>query len=199
MAQSSAQVDGGIQMLVGLGNPGEKYCQTRHNAGFWFADEVARRYAATFRPESKFQGEVASIRVDGRDIRLLKPGTFMNCSGRAVSALAKFYKIPRQAILVAHDELDLPPGTSRIKASGGHGGHNGLRDIIAALGGKDFWRLRIGIGHPGDKSEVVNYVLRNPGKAERQQINNSLMDVDRVLEQVLSGQMEQAMLELHSR
>lgn len=186
-------------MLVGLGNPGEKYCQTRHNAGFWFADEVARRYAATFRPESKFQGEVASIRVDGRDIRLLKPGTFMNCSGRAVSALAKFYKIPRQAILVAHDELDLPPGTSRIKASGGHGGHNGLRDIIAALGGKDFWRLRIGIGHPGDKSEVVNYVLRNPGKAERQQINNSLMDVDRVLEQVLSGQMEQAMLELHSR
>jgi PTH1 family peptidyl-tRNA hydrolase len=199
MTAKSANIQSGIQMIVGLGNPGDKYTKTRHNAGFWFLDEVAKRYGASFRPESRFQGHVVNIHFQGRDIRLIKPTTFMNCSGRAVSALAKFYKIPRESILVAHDELDLEPGVTRIKATGGHGGHNGLRDIISAMGGKDFWRLRIGIGHPGDKSEVVNFVLHNPSKVEQQHIDNSLMDADGVLELILEGQMEKAMMQLHSK
>ncbi|MGM0563542.1 MAG: aminoacyl-tRNA hydrolase [Pseudomonadota bacterium] len=192
-----AVLNPGMEMLVGLGNPGAKYAETRHNAGFWFLDEVAARYGATLRPDSKFQGETATIRFDGRDIRLLKPTTFMNHSGRSISAMARFYKIPVEHILVAHDELDLEPGTTRIKRGGGHGGHNGLRDTIAAMG-KEFWRLRVGIGHPGHRDEVVGYVLKNAGKAERQKIDNSLMDVDAVLELVLGGQMEKAMMQLHS-
>ncbi|EDY86775.1 peptidyl-tRNA hydrolase [gamma proteobacterium HTCC5015] len=193
-----AVLNPGIEMLVGLGNPGDKYTETRHNAGFWFLDEVAARYGASFRPDSKFQGEAASIRFEGRDIRLLKPTTFMNHSGRSISAMARFYKIPVEHILVAHDELDLDPGVARLKRAGGHGGHNGLRDTIAAMG-KDFWRLRIGIGHPGHRDDVVGYVLKNASKSERQQITNSLMDVDDVLDTLLSGQLEKAMMQLHSR
>lgn len=199
MAAKPAMVESGIQLVVGLGNPGDKYDKTRHNAGFWFVDEMARRFGVSFRTEIKFQGMVATIHFEGRDIRLLKPNTFMNHSGRSVSALAKFYKIPRENILVAHDELDLDPGVVKLKASGGHGGHNGLRDIIAAMGGRDFWRLRIGVGHPGDKSQVVDYVLKQASKSDQQHINNALMDADRALDLVLSGQMEKAMMQLHSK
>ena len=137
-----------IDLIVGLGNPGSKYEQTRHNAGFWFVEEIARLKGAHFRPESKFSGEVCKLVLEGRDVWLLKPDTFMNRSGLSVHKLASFYKIPVENILVAHDELDLEPGTARLKTAGGHGGHNGLRDIIAQMG-KEFHRLRIGIGHPG--------------------------------------------------
>ena len=197
-ACSSGKVVFPIHIIVGLGNPGDTYRETRHNAGFWFLDEVARRHGAVFKKEPKFHGVVATLREDGRDIYLLKPATFMNNSGRAVSALARFYKIDRAKILVAHDELDLPCGTLRLKTGGGHAGHNGVRDIIAALGGKDFWRLRIGVGHPGDTSQVTGYVLRRPDNAERQQINERLMDTQ-VLDLILSGDMDAAMLNLHSR
>ncbi|MCK5480797.1 MAG: aminoacyl-tRNA hydrolase, partial [Gammaproteobacteria bacterium] len=138
-----------IQLVAGLGNPGAKYEQTRHNAGFWFVDELARRYSTQFRSESKYKSDVARCTIDGGDCRLQKPLDFMNCSGQPVAALAGFYRIPRSAILIVHDDLDLPVGTIKLKKGGGHGGHNGLRDLISHLGGKDFLRMRIGIGHPG--------------------------------------------------
>ena len=146
-----------LKAIVGLGNPGPKYAETRHNAGFWFVDEVARKYSAVFRPEKKFHGEVAKISLEGKDIWLLKPGTFMNRSGLAVKSLLSFYRISADQLLVAHDEIDLPPGTAKLKTGGGHGGHNGLRDIINQLATNDFHRLRIGVGHPGSKDQVVGY------------------------------------------
>ena len=146
-----------LKVIVGLGNPGAKYTETRHNAGFWFIEEVARKYSATFRPENKFHGEVAKISLQGKDIWLLKPATFMNRSGLAVKSLLSFYRISAEQLLVAHDEIDLPPGTAKLKTGGGHGGHNGLRDIISQLGTNDFHRLRIGVGHPGSKDQVVGY------------------------------------------
>ena len=150
-----------IQLIVGLGNPGAQYEDTRHNAGFWFVEQLARAYGGSLQPEKKFFGYAARITIGGQDVRLLTPSTFMNRSGQAVNAIATFYKIPPQAILVAHDELDHPPGIGRLKQGGGHGGHNGLRDIISSLGNnKDFCRLRIGIGHPGNSKAVVNYVLK---------------------------------------
>ena len=150
-----------IRMIVGLCNPGTEYDGTRHNAGADFVDELARQYAGQLSPESKFYGEAGRINVGGKDIRLLKPTTFMNRSGQSVSAMAKFFKIAPEEILVAHDELDMDPGVAKLKIGGGHGGHNGLRDIIKALGNNNnFARLRIGIGHPGNAKEVANYVLK---------------------------------------
>ncbi|MDH5735573.1 MAG: aminoacyl-tRNA hydrolase, partial [Gammaproteobacteria bacterium] len=178
-----------IDLIVGLGNPGADYEQTRHNAGFWFVDEIARLKGAHFRPETKFSGDVCKVNLEGRDIWLLKPATFMNLSGQAVQKLAGFYKIPVENILVAHDEIDLDAGTTRLKSSGGHGGHNGLRDIIAHLG-KDFHRLRIGVGHPGSKDKVVDFVLHKPSKEEQIAIEDSMSDALRVLPLLAEGNWE---------
>ncbi|MBA3581113.1 MAG: aminoacyl-tRNA hydrolase [Gammaproteobacteria bacterium] len=198
MAPQFAQVESGLLLVVGLGNPGSKYEATRHNAGFWFLDTLARRLNATFRTQSKFHGEFADVDYEGRKLFLLKPTTYMNDSGRAVSAVAQFYKVPAANILVAHDELDLPPGTARLKNSGGHGGHNGLRDIISAVNSKDFWRLRIGIGHPGDKNLVLDYVLKNASKADQQAINHAMDKAVDLQSDILSGRLEHAMHQLHS-
>lgn len=187
-----------IQCVVGLGNPGPKYEATRHNAGFWFVDELARREGGVFRVEKKFSGEVARIQGPGGDCWLLKPGTYMNHSGRSVSAFCNFYRIMPSQLMVVYDELDLAPGTMRLKTGGGHGGHNGMRDICTALGSRDFHRLRIGIGHPGHKEAVVGYVLSKPGKAEHQAIENGLDEALRVWDTVLAGDMQKAMNALHA-
>ena len=188
-----------LKVIVGLGNPGSKYTETRHNAGFWFIEEVARKYSAVFRPDKKFHGEVAKISLEGKDIWLLKPDTFMNRSGRAVQSLLSFYRITADQLLVAHDEIDLPPGTAKLKTGGGHGGHNGLRDIISQLGVKDFHRLRIGVGHPGTKDQVVDYVLHNASRDDRILIDRDIDDAVAVMPDLASGAFEQAMHKLHSR
>jgi len=187
-----------IDLIVGLGNPGAQYERTRHNAGFWFVEEIARLKGAHFRPEPKFSGEVCKINLEGRDVWLLKPDTFMNRSGQAVQKLASFYKIPVDQILVAHDELDLEPGTARLKTAGGHGGHNGLRDIIAQLG-KDFQRLRIGIGHPGHRDQVSDYVLHRASQDDQIAIDNSIDDALRVLPLLAEGHWEKALHRLHTK
>jgi PTH1 family peptidyl-tRNA hydrolase len=187
-----------IQLVVGLGNPGAKYEQTRHNAGFWFVDELARHYATQFRPESKYKSDVARCSIDGRDCRLQKPMDFMNRSGQAVAALAGFYRIPCTAILVVHDDLDLPVGTIKLKKAGGHGGHNGLRDLISHLGGKDFLRLRIGVGHPGHRDDVVDYVLKNASREDRGLIDQVIDDAIKVMPQIIAGNIEAATKELHT-
>ena len=188
-----------LKVIVGLGNPGSKYSETRHNAGFWFVEEVARKYSAIFRQEKKFHGEVAKISVEGNDIWLLKPNTFMNGSGLAVKSLLSFYRITAEQLLVAHDEIDLSPGTIKLKLSGGHGGHNGLRDIISQLGSKDFHRLRIGVGHPGSKDLVVDYVLRNASRDDRISIDNDIDAAVRIVPDLAVGALEPAMQTLHSK
>jgi PTH1 family peptidyl-tRNA hydrolase len=188
-----------LKVIVGLGNPGSKYTETRHNAGFWFIEEVARKYSAAFRPDKKFHGEVAKISLEGKEIWLLKPDTFMNRSGLAVQSLLSFYRLTADQLLVAHDEIDLPPGTAKLKTGGGHGGHNGLRDIISQLGTKDFHRLRIGVGHPGNKDQVVDYVLHNASRDDRILIDRDIDDAVAVMPDLASGAFEQAMHKLHSR
>lgn len=188
-----------IQLIVGLGNPGSQYEPTRHNAGFWFADELVQRCRQSFRSEQRFHSEVARCLLDGNECRLQKPMTFMNRSGQAVGSLARFFKIPLQQILVVHDELDLPPGTIRLKKGGGHGGHNGLRDLISHLGSKDFYRLRVGIGHPGHRDQVVDYVLHRPSKEDRRQIDDAIYDALNVMPDVAEGKFELAMNSLHAR
>lgn len=188
-----------LRVIVGLGNPGPKYTETRHNAGFWFIEEVARKYSATFRPDKKFHGEVAKISLEGKEIWLLKPGTFMNRSGLSVQSLLSFYRFTAEQLLVAHDEIDLPPGTAKLKTGGGHGGHNGLRDIISQLGSKDFHRLRIGVGHPGSKDQVVDYVLHDASRDDRILIDRDIDDAVSVMPELASGALEQAMQKLHSR
>jgi len=188
-----------IKLIVGLGNPGPKYSETRHNAGFWFVEDLASQYRERFLPEKKFHGEVARVNIEGRNIWLLKPETFMNRSGIAVVSLASFYKIMPANILVAHDEIDLKAGTARLKSGGGHGGHNGLRDIIAHLGTKDFQRLRIGIDHPGSKDLVVDYVLKRPDAKDRHAIEDSINDALRVMPKIAAGEWEKAMHQLHTR
>ncbi len=188
-----------LKVIVGLGNPGSKYTETRHNAGFWFIEEVARKYSAAFRQEKKFHGEVAKISIEGKDIWLLKPDTFMNRSGLAVKSLLSFYRITADQLLVAHDEIDLPPGTAKLKTGGGHGGHNGLRDIISQLASKDFHRLRIGVGHPGSKDQVVDYVLHNASRDDRILIDRDIDDAVNVMPELASGDMERAMHVLHSK
>lgn len=188
-----------VQLIVGLGNPGEQYDQTRHNAGFWFVDEVARQCQAVFRPETKFLGEVTKVDIQGHQAWLLKPTTFMNRSGQSIQALAKFYRIQPDQILVVHDELDLPVGVAKLKTGGGHGGHNGLRDTVSALSTPAFHRLRIGIGHPGDRHQVVNYVLKNPSKQDRQQIDDAIYQASHVLPDILAGDLAKAMNQLHTK
>jgi len=188
-----------IKLIVGLGNPGPKYSETRHNAGFWFVEDLANQYRSRFLPEKKFHGDVARINLEGKDIWLLKPETFMNRSGLSVVSLAAFYKIAAENILVAHDEIDLKAGTVRLKSGGGHGGHNGLRDIISHLGTKDFQRLRIGVDHPGSKDMVVDYVLKRPDSKERQAIEDSINDALRVMPKVAAGEWEKAMHQLHTK
>ncbi len=188
----------GIRLIVGLGNPGREYEATRHNAGFWWVDEFARALQLTFKAEGKFHGLAARGSVHGRELFLLKPQTFMNVSGRAVAAQAQFYKIVPQHILVVHDELDLPPGSAKLKLGGGHGGHNGLKDIIAHLGTRDFWRLRIGIGHPGERADVSDYVLKSPRKEEAGLIEHAMRRAQDVASLIVEGKLEAAMLKLHS-
>jgi PTH1 family peptidyl-tRNA hydrolase len=188
-----------LKVIVGLGNPGSKYTETRHNAGFWFLDEVAAKYAAVFRVEKKFFGEVAKVTINNKDIWLLKPETFMNRSGQAVKSLLSFYRIGADQCLVAHDEIDLPPGTAKLKTGGGHGGHNGLRDIINQLGTKEFHRLRIGVGHPGSKDQVVDYVLHTASRDDRILIDRDIDDAVAVLPDLASGAFELAMQKLHSK
>ena len=187
-----------IRLIVGLGNPGREYEATRHNAGFWWVDRLSASKGAALSPEKKFHGLAARLNMTSHELWLLEPQIFMNRSGLAVAALANFYKIAPQEILVAHDELDLPPGTVRLKQGGSHGGHNGLKDIIAHLGAADFWRLRLGIGHPGERDEVVNYVLNPPRREEQELIETTLDKGLAVLPQLLAGDMQAAMLKLHT-
>lgn len=188
-----------IKLIVGLGNPGREYEQTRHNAGALFVEELARQHNANLNADSKYFGLTARINLQGHDIRLLIPTTFMNRSGQSVAALANFFKIQPEEILVAHDELDIEPGTARFKQGGGHGGHNGLRDIIARLANnKNFYRLRIGIGHPGSADKVTGYVLNKAPAKEYQQMETAIDESLRALPLALTGDWAKAMHQLHS-
>jgi peptidyl-tRNA hydrolase, PTH1 family len=188
-----------IKLIVGLGNPGNEYRGTRHNAGADFVEELARQCSSTMQPESKFFGLAGRITLAGHDLRLLVPTTFMNRSGKAVAAMASFYKISPEEILIAHDELDIPAGTARFKQGGGHGGHNGLRDIVPALGNnKNFHRLRIGIDHPGHASKVSGYVLSQPSQVDRSRIEASIDEAIAALPLLLDGDSTKAMTRLHS-
>jgi peptidyl-tRNA hydrolase, PTH1 family len=187
-----------IKLFVGLGNPGDQYIATRHNAGFWWVDLVAAQTNSTLSMDAKMFGIIGKLSPNN-DKWLLKPTTFMNASGKAVAALANYYKISPEEILVIHDELDLPAGQSKLKFGGGHGGHNGLRDIHSALGTNNYWRLRIGIGHPGEKNEVVNYVLKAPSKDEQNAIYDSMNESSKIVDALTKGEFEQAMLKLHTK
>lgn len=188
-----------IKLLVGLGNPGPEYEDTRHNAGFWFIDQIARALNVSLVPERNYHGLVARTSVSGQNVWLLEPQTFMNVSGKSVAALARFFKIQPDEILVAHDELDIDPGEARLKKGGSHAGHNGLRDIHAQLGTADYWRLRIGVGHPGHKAEVVSWVLKKPMAEHRQAIDASIDRAVAALPLLLAGDMEKAMVKIHTR
>jgi len=187
-----------IELIVGLGNPGRDYVDTRHNAGFWFVEAVARKYGGSFKSEKKFLGEVARSVIDAHEVWLLKPDTFMNLSGQAVLALMQFYKIALHNVLVVHDDLDLPSGTARLKQGGGHGGHNGLRDIIQRCGGNGFSRLRLGIGHPGDRSRVTGHVLSKVSSDDQRAIEDAIAAAMDVLPQVVAGDFQKAMTRLHT-
>jgi len=186
-----------IKLIIGLGNPGGNYSKTRHNAGFWFIDALAQKYGTSFKAESKFSGEVAKANIDGQSVWLLKPSTFMNRSGLAAHQFSSFYKIKPQEILVAYDELDLPAGTVRLKKAGGHGGHNGLRDLHAQIT-KEYWRLRFGIGHPGDRNKVADYVLSRPSQGDEIEINNAIDRALGVVDKIMIGDTQKAMNILHT-
>jgi PTH1 family peptidyl-tRNA hydrolase len=193
------------KLIVGLGNPGDEHKDDRHNAGFWFVNALAKQLNARFESEKRFHGEVAKTKWEGEDLFLLKPNTYMNLSGQAVSALCRFHKITAADILVVQDELDLKPGTARIKLGGGTGGHNGLKDIQAHLGTADYWRLRLGIGHPRDLAgdgrimDVADYVLRRPQLAEKKLIDASIENSLQILSLFMKGDTQTAMLDLHSK
>lgn len=189
-----------VRLIVGLGNPGNEYVQTRHNAGFWLVDALLRRFnGAALSEDSKFFGLTGQLTIGSQTCRLLLPTTFMNRSGQSVAAMANFYKIAAEEILVAHDELDIAPGTVRLKTGGGHGGHNGLRDIISSLGNqKNFGRLRIGIGHPGNAKQVSNYVLKKAPEQEQRWIEDSIDETVRHFEAVVKGEWQIAMNDIHS-
>ncbi len=187
-----------IRLIVGLGNPGADYVDTRHNAGFWFLDLLAEHLSLTFRFEKKFNADETRYRSSDKDVFLLKPQTFMNRSGQSLTAVMRFYKIKPRQILVVHDELDLDPGSNRLKQGGGHGGHNGLRDIINHLGDKEFFRLRVGIGHPGDRDQVVNYVLHRPSVADRESIESANQQALEVMQLIFEGRIDKAMQALHT-
>ena len=186
-----------IKLFVGLGNPGEQYLETRHNVGFWWIDFIGQNHKLSLKNSKKYFGEFSKHNEDG-EVFFLKPSTFMNDSGKSVQALAKFYKIEPEEILVIHDELDIQPGTAKLKLGGGHGGHNWLKSIQTCLGSNNFWRLRIGVGHPGDKNKVIGYVLNKPSKIEMQLIQESIINSYKVFSYIMLGQFEKAMLNLHS-
>ncbi len=187
-----------LKLIVGLGNPGTEYARTRHNAGFRFVDELAERYAATFRSEPRHSAEVARVRIGEHELRLLKPMSYMNHSGDPVRSVATFYKVPLEAILVAYDDLDFPAGVVRLRQGGGAAGHNGLRDVIAQMG-DNFWRLRIGIGHPADRSQVLDYVLGRPPPEEAQLIREATLAAADIVPVMLTDGAQIAMNRLHSR
>ena len=189
----------GISLIVGLGNPGAEYHETRHNAGAELVEQLAAQHSSPLLPNKNYFGLYSKILINGQPVHLLVPTTFMNRSGKSVAALANFFKIPVQSILVAHDELDLPPGVSRLKKGGGHGGHNGFRDIIASMGNnKDFYRLRLGIGHPGSAQQVAGFVLRKAPIAERQFTQKAIDETLRHIPMIVSGDHAKAMNTLHS-
>ena len=187
-----------IKLFVGLGNPGPEYAATRHNAGFWWIDQLARRLNAPLALERAYKGRVARASVAGQSVWLLQPQTFMNLSGQSVSALARFFKIAPDEILVAHDELDLPPGEAKLKFGGGHAGHNGLRDIHAQLGTADYWRLRLGVGHPGARQEVVGWVLQKPPQDEQIAIEQAIDRAAAAFELLAAGDMNAATQRIHT-
>ncbi|MGI9229360.1 MAG: aminoacyl-tRNA hydrolase [Gammaproteobacteria bacterium] len=187
-----------IKLIAGLGNPGTDHADTRHNAGFWFADQLVDRIHAGFSNEKKLFCELARIREDGHDLRVIKPQTWMNESGRAVQAVADYYDIDCKQILVVHDEIDLPTGTIRLKQGGGHGGNNGLRSISQCLTDNGYYRLRIGIDHPGSKEQVTPYVLSRPGKQDKALIEAAIQRGLDVLPLILNGELEKAMQTLHT-
>jgi len=187
-----------IKLIAGLGNPGKQHERDRHNVGFWFVSRLAQAERVELKAVAKYHGLVGKLARPLGELKLVLPQTYMNLSGKSVGALARFYKIPAEEVLVVHDELDFPPGTARLKLGGGVAGHNGLKDIAAQLGGPGFWRLRIGIGHPGDRNIVADYVLNSPSPAERELIEAALarcMDVSSLL---VEGEMQAAMLKLHT-
>jgi len=188
----------GIKLFVGLGNPGPEYEATRHNAGFWWVDALARDLKVTLSHEKGYHGLVARANVHGETVWLLEPKTFMNLSGRAAAALARFYKIKPEEMLVVHDELDIAPGEAKLKFGGGHAGHNGLRDIHAQLGTGDYWRLRIGIGHPGVKVEVADWVLRKPAPEQRTAMEECVARTLKAVPALIAGEMEKATLLIHT-
>ena len=187
----------GIRLIAGLGNPDKKHLQTRHNAGFWFVNAVARKQGVTFRHQSAFKGEVASFAFEGEKIWLLKPLTYMNKCGVSLRAFTEYYRVPSHAMLVVHDEIDLPNGAARLKWAGGHGGHNGLRSIFSHVG-QDFLRLRLGIGHPGLKEEVTDYVLEAPGEQERSQVHGAMDAAMGMLDDLFRGNLDAATKRLHT-
>jgi len=188
-----------IKLIVGLGNPGDRYQKTRHNAGFWLLDQLAAGEGGRLAEDKKFQGEYGKITLAQQPLHLLKPLTFMNASGRAVSALAKFYDLVPEEILVVHDELDLPEGAVKLKYGGGHGGHNGLKDIQAKLGTPDFYRLRLGIGHPGERTLVIGHVLNKPSAAERELIDRSIEKALAAMPLIMAEDREAIPRFLHSK
>jgi PTH1 family peptidyl-tRNA hydrolase len=187
-----------IRLIVGLGNPGKEYELTRHNAGVWFVDGIAKETHTSLRAESKFHGLHGCVKDKNYEYHLLIPTTYMNCSGRAVQAVANFYKIPPENILIAHDDIDLPVGDIRLKFDGGAGGHNGLTDIFQQFNSKKFYRLRIGVGHPGNSAQVANFVLKAPGKSDRLLIDAALAKAYPILPFLLDGQYQKAMQALHT-
>ena len=187
-----------IKLFVGLGNPGPEYEATRHNAGFWWIDALARELKVNLVPERAYHGLMARTSIAGHSVWLLQPQTFMNLSGKSVAALARFFKIQPDEILVAHDELDFEPGVVKLKRGGSHGGHNGLRDIHAQLGSSDYWRLRIGIGHPGVKSEVIHWVLKKPAPDQRTLIEDSITHALKAAPALLAGDMDKATQMMHT-
>lgn len=188
-----------IKLIVGLGNPGDKYAETRHNAGEWLVERLARRFGVSLNPENKFFGKTARTLINGKEVRFLVPTTFMNLSGKAVAALAGFYRIKPEEILVIHDELDLPPGTAKLKQGGGHGGHNGLKDIVAQLGNSNnFYRLRLGIGHPGHRDLVAGYVLNKPSPADRGSLEKALDEATDCVEMIFKDGIVKATNRLNS-
>lgn len=185
-----------LKLIVGLGNPGPEHALTRHNAGFWFVDVLARKYDARFREQRKFQGELAKVSIDGHELQLLKPMTYMNRSGGSIRAVAEYLRLAPSQVLVVHDELDLPVGAVRLKSGGGAGGHNGLRDTITQIG-EGFWRLRIGIGHPGDRDQVLDYVLNRAPKEEEDRLIAAVSDAANTLPMLLEHGAEKVMNVLH--
>ncbi len=188
-----------IRLFVGLGNPGPEYEDTRHNAGFWYIDDLARRLKVSLQPDRAYHGLVARANTPNGPVWLLQPQTYMNLSGKSVAALARFFKISPEEVLVAHDELDLPPGQVKLKKGGGHGGHNGLKDIHSQMGSPDYWRLRLGIGHPGVKHEVAAYVLRKPPQAEREAIFKCIAQALDATELLLAGDTAKATAQIHAQ